>query len=473
MAEEQQPQEEAITISSDLAPRVMDELGENVYLCSQCVKCTSGCPVSQNFDLQPHQVMRALQLGQEDLVLHAQTPWLCASCQACTTRCPQNLNIAGIMDFLTQEALRRGFKPAVPKVNVLNEAFLRHVQLWRRAYEAGMMAEIKLRTLDFTSDMDLAVKMVSKNKIPFLPAPALKPRRVKPVPGAAHAIAYYPGCSLHSTATEFDTSTQAVCEALEMELIEPEGWVCCGSSPAHRADPEPALFLPLENLTIIEQSGFSEVTMPCAACFHRHKEAQYEIQHDPKKKALAAEAGYSTEDTVYVSTLIEALHKHVGLENVENKVTKPLAGLKVACFYDCLLTRPPEITGAPHPENPTDMDELVRALGAETVEWSYKTCCCGASHSLTRPDIVLELSSAIIEHARAAGADLLAVACPLCHANLDARQFQMNLDAPLPVLYFTQLMALALGLPAKEAALHKHLVDPRPLLQEKGVLGSE
>jgi heterodisulfide reductase subunit B len=105
------------------------------------------------------------------------------------------------------------------------------------------------------------------------------------------------------------------------------------------------------------------------------------------------------------------------------------------------------------------------------VDWSYKTTCCGAAHSLTRRDIVLKLSADLIGHARQAGADVIAVACPLCHTNLDARQFQMKLDAPMPVLYFTQLMAVALGLPGKDAALHKNLVDPRPELFAKGLIG--
>jgi heterodisulfide reductase subunit B len=151
-------------------------------------------------------------------------------------------------------------------------------------------------------------------------------------------------------------------------------------------------------------------------------------------------------------------------------VKKPLEGLKVVCYYGCLLTRPPEVTGAGHPENPTDMDELVAALGAEVVDWSYKTVCCGAAHSLTRPDIVVKLSGGILDHARQAGADAVVVACPLCHMNLDTRQFQMDLEAPLPVLFFTQLMAVALGLPEKDAALNKNLTDPRPLLRDKGLL---
>lgn len=466
---------EATPINSELARRVQDATGQNAYLCYQCVKCTSGCPVAEFFDWQPNQIMRAVQLGQEDIALHAQTPWLCAACQTCTTRCPQGLDITAIMEFLTREAKARGFKPEVPAVNAFNAAFMREIQLWGRAYELGLIAEMKLRTLGtrpLTDDVDLGVKMLRKRKLKLLPKPTRPPRNIQPIAGASKAIAYYPGCSLHSTAVEFDVSARAVCETLDMTLIEPRGWVCCGSSAAHRADPDAALRLPLENLSIVEQSGFSEVTMPCAACFNRHKAAQHETRsgQQPAHAAEAAKSiGYMYRDTVQVNTLIESIAAHVGSERVAAKVKQSLKGLRAVCYYGCLLTRPPQVTQAAHPENPTDMDELMSAIGVDVVDWSYKTSCCGAAHSLTRPDIVLTLSSRLIEHAREAGAEVMVVACPLCHANLDARQFQMKLEQPLPVLYFTQLMALALGLPDK-AALNKNLIDPRPVLNEKGLM---
>jgi len=462
-----------VNIHSDLVQRIQDELGQNVYLCYQCVKCTSGCPVAEFFDWQPNQVMRALQLGQEDIALGAQTPWLCASCQTCTTRCPQGLDITAIMEFLTRETLRRGLKAQIPAVKIFNEAFLREVRLWGRAYELGLMAEMKLRTGDLMADMDLGVRMLRKNKLPFLPSPAHSPDHAKPVPGAAEAVAYYPGCSLHSTAREFNQSAEAVCQALGLHLIEPRGWVCCGSSAAHRADPQTALRLPMENLALIEQSGFREVTMPCAACFNRHKAALHEIrQNEEHKRQVEIALDYEYQDHVHVSTLIETILGHVGKDNVAGKTKKPLKDLRLVCYYGCLLTRPPQVTGASHPDNPTDMDELLAAAGAEVLDWSYKTSCCGAAHSLTRPDIVLKLSGELIEHARQAGAEAIAVACPLCHTNLDARQFQMKLADSMPVLYFTQLLALALGLPEKEAVLHKNLVDPRPLLFAKGMIGT-
>jgi len=470
----QEPIDTPITIKPDLAQRIQDELGQNVYLCYQCVKCTSGCPVAEFFDWQPNQIMRALQLGQEDIALESQTPWLCAACQVCTTRCPQDLNINAIMEFLTREALARGIKPQIPEVNTFNEAFMREVRLWGRSYEPGLMAEMKLRhPKSMFEDLEMYAKMLQKGKVGFFPSPTRLPskRKIKPVAGASKAVAYYPGCSLESTATEFNESSLAVCEALDMKLIEPHGWVCCGSSVAHRAYPEAALRYPMENLALIEKSGFTEVTMPCAACYNRHKAAQYEIRHNEEHKAEADEAiGYTYQDNVYVSTLIETIYKHVGTESVAQKVQKPLEGLKVVCYYGCLLTRPPDVTEAEHPENPTNMDELMAALGAEVLDWSYKTTCCGAAHSLTRADIVIKLSGDIVNHAREAGADVIAVACPLCHLNLDARQMQMEVDEPMPIMYFTQLMAVSLGLPEKATMLKKNIVDPRPLLRDKGFI---
>jgi heterodisulfide reductase subunit B len=415
--------------------------------------------------------MRALQLGQEDIALQSQTIWLCASCQTCATRCPQGLDITAIMEFLSREALARGHKPAVSEVKLFGQAFMREVNLWGRAYELGLMAEMKLRTLNISQDMDLAVKMIAKNKISFVPHPSRAPRNAKPLPGAATAIAYYPGCSLHSTATEYDASTRAVCQALGLRLIEPHGWQCCGSSAAHRADPEAALRLPLTNLALIEQNGFKEVAMPCAACFNRHQAALHEIRHNSERRlAVEKRIGYEYQDSVRVRSLAESVLHHVGKEGISGKVQKPLKGLRVVCYYGCLLTRPPQITESLHPENPMELDEIMTALGAEVLDWSYKTTCCGAAHSLIRREIVLNLSGRLIEGARQSGADLIAVACPLCHANLDARQFQMKLDFAMPVMYFTQLMALALGLPEKTAVLSKNMVDPRPLLRSRNFL---
>lgn len=461
-----------VEIRPNLAQRVERELGQNVYLCYQCVKCTSGCPMSEFFDWQPNQIMRALQFGQEEIVLHSVTPWLCAACQTCSTRCPQGLDINGIMEFLTREALAQGIKPKVPEVAVFNRAFLRQVRIWGRLYEPGLMVEMKLsKPRSLFEDLDLYVRMLRKRKVGFFPKMVRPPRRPRPRNVSTQAIAYYPGCSLHSSAKEFDRSARAVCETLDMRMVEPEGWVCCGSSAAHRADPSDALRLPLSNLKLMEQSGFAEVTMPCAACFNRHQAALYEIRHHPQKRqAMENALDYRFQDRVRVTTLVQAIDIHAGTTKVSERTIKPLNGLRVACYYGCLMTRPPVVTGVSHVENPTEMERLLEAAGAEVVDWSYKTTCCGAAHSLTKPEIVIHLSSKLIREAQKASADVVAVACPLCHTNLDARQFQMGLEKPLPVLYFTQLLGLAFGLTPSQIGLEKNLADPFPLLRSKGFI---
>jgi heterodisulfide reductase subunit B len=185
------------------------------------------------------------------------------------------------------------------------------------------------------------------------------------------------------------------------------------------------------------------------------------------KDDLEREMGIAYHESVEVLSLLDLIEQRVGAESVRARVTQPLQGLRVACYYGCLLTRPPSITGAEDPEYPMAMDRLVQALGAEPVAWDSKVSCCGASLALTNLDIVVAMGRAVLENARARGADVVAVACPLCHSNLDTRQNKMNLEAPMPVLYITQLMALAFGL-APRAALHRNLTDPRPVLAAKG-----
>lgn len=454
-----------------LAARLHRELGQNVYLCYQCLKCSNGCPLSEYFDLQPHQVLRLLQLGDDQAALEAQTPWLCASCQTCTTRCPQGLDIAALMSYLTRAARAHRLRPRIPEVEAVDRAFLRQIRLWGRMYELGLMAEVKLRTAHLTQDLDLGIRILRKRKLPLLPEWARPPRRPKPAAEPRQTLAYYPGCSLHSTAVEYDLSTRAVCQALGLRLYEPPGWICCGSTPTHRAAPDEALLFPLENLRLVAQSGLDEVVMPCAACFNHHRTALHELQQHPDRLTrLPLPTELMSGTAVRVRSLVTAIFEHVGPEQLQARLRRPLNGLRLVCYYGCLLTRPPQVTGATHPENPTEMERLLQAAGAEVRDWSYKTSCCGATHSLSRPDIVLNLSRALLEQARQAGAEAIAVACPLCHTNLDARQFQMGFAPPMPVLYFTQLLGLALGLEPHRLGLEKNLVNPLPLLQEKGLV---
>jgi heterodisulfide reductase subunit B len=437
-----------------LARLIEEETGENVYLCYQCVKCTSGCPLAEHFDYAPHEIMRALQLGLDE-ILSSRTIWLCASCQVCTTRCPQGIDIAKIMDHLMMIARERGIKPTIPAVENFLKVFHRNAKLLGRAYEAGLIVETNLRALDPLKDVfDLGLPMILKGKIKFVPSIARVPKQVKRREVAPNEIAYYPGCSLHSMAIEFQMSTEAAAEVLDLELVEPKGWTCCGSSPAHKLDPDDALRMPLENLGLVERTGFDE------------------IRENPALKRRMDEAiGYEFQDRVEVRSLVDVMAERVGIEAIAGKVKTPLTGLRVVSYYGCLLTRPPGIAGVPHHEYPVNMDRIVAALGAEALDWDGKTRCCGAGLAATVPELALELCRWLIDQARAVGADCIAVACPLCHANLDGRQLQMpDLEERMPIVYFTQLMALAFGLEPKAAGLHKNLVDTLPLLREKGFI---
>ena len=455
----------AIETKDKLATTITHELDENVFLCYQCVKCTSGCPLADEFDLTPNQVLRALQLGEDDRVLNSKTIWLCASCQTCVTRCPQGIDLPRINDQLAMTAHERGIKPKVPEIDIFRKVFLRNARWLGRAYELGLIAEMNLRTRQPFKDVPMGLEMLRKRKVKILPSFTRAPKRAKPAPQKENQIAYYPGCSLHSLSSELDHSARAVLKELDVELYEPDGWTCCGSSPAHSTDHLLATTMPIRNLALVEQSGLKEVLAPCTSCYARFKFAQYDIAKQPAlKKEVDEKIGYSFQNQVAVKSLLDVFEERVGLDAIAQRVKKPLRDLKVVSYYGCLLTRPPKVTGAQHPENPTGMDHVVEKLGATAVDWSFKTECCGGSLSLTRTDLALKLTRKILDDARTVGADIVTTACPLCHVNLDARQAALNLEQPIPVLFISQLMGLAFGLEPHALSLEKNMVDTRGIV---------
>ena len=452
------------TTAETLAQTIQQDLEQNVYLCYQCVKCSSGCPLVEHMDLMPNQVMRAVQLNDTS-VLESKTVWLCASCQTCTTRCPQELDIAGVMDALRIEAKKRGVSPTIPDVDKFNTLFLKDIGLLGRLYEVGLMGGMNLWTGQPFKDMGMGLDMLKKGKLKLLPGFTRPPKKVEPVAPAEGKIAYYPGCSLHSSAAEYDHTVRAAAGALDLELVEPPGWTCCGSSPAHSSDHTLATVLPMQTLATVEQMGLDTVTAPCSACFARMKTAAHTVTNNPEMaREVEEQIDYAYQGNVDVQHLLDTLVDYAGLEKIASRVKKPLSDLKVACYYGCLITRPPKVTQNEHPEYPMKMDNLVDALGADAVDWSYKTDCCGGTLGLTQTELALEMTEKILQNAKDCGADVITTACPLCHVNLDARQSQIELDFEIPVLYITQLMVLAFGLEEKEAALTKNMVDPRPVL---------
>jgi len=281
-------------------------------------------------------------------------------------------------------------------------------------------------------------------------------------------VSYYPGCSLHGMAGEYDESIRAVCDALGVALVELEDWNCCGASSAHYVDDELAIALPARNVEIAEKAGL-DVLIPCAACFQRMKHAEKELKADAGKWI---DGPYEGKLEIY--HVNEFFDRGEWVAKVMTKVTKKLKGLKAVPYYGCLSQRPRKVTDAEDPENPVTMDHLMRAIGIDVCKWTYKTDCCGASMPLTRPDIVQKLSGDLFEAAADAGAECLVTDCPLCQSNLDtnaadieaARGKQYN----LPVFYITELMALAMGVGDTDRWWKRHFVDPTELLRTKGLL---
>ena len=286
--------------------------------------------------------------------------------------------------------------------------------------------------------------------------------------------AYYPGCSLHASAKEYDISTRGVCKVLKIGLEEVPDWFCCGATPAHNVDELLSLSLCAKNLSLAEEVE-GDLAVACAACFSRLKTTQHhlrnnDIQRKQVETAIAAPAPLGKK----VKHMLEILAKDYGLDKLAAAVTRPLTGLKVACYYGCLLTRPPDVPNLDCVEAPTIMEDVLNAVGAETVAWSHRLECCGANFTLSRPGVVLQLSNAILDSAKAAGADCILVACPLCHGNLDIRQKEIegvyNVSYGLPIFYITQMVGLAVGVPATRLGLESMMVNPLPLLKGKQLL---
>jgi heterodisulfide reductase subunit B len=278
---------------------------------------------------------------------------------------------------------------------------------------------------------------------------------------------YYPGCSLHSTGLEYGLSTKAVFQYLEMGLNELDGWNCCGASSAHVMSHALAVALPARNLALAQDAGH-DVIAPCAACFNRMKNADHMLRCDPVMRAeLESVVGFKYTGEVTVRHVLAVLYEDYGTSRLAERVKRPLEGLKVVPYYGCLLVRPPQVTKFDDPDDPQVMARLLRAAGAEVLAWSHATDCCGASLSLSRADIVQRLVGRIVERAREAGAQALVTACPLCQVNLEMRQTQ---GPEMPTFYITELLGVAFGLEEAEKWWRKHLIDPRPLLRQVGMV---
>ncbi len=272
--------------------------------------------------------------------------------------------------------------------------------------------------------------------------------------------AYYPGCSLHGMAAEFEGSVQEVAQLLNVRLLEIPDWNCCGASSAHMTDHNLAIELAARNLRLAEELE-RDLLVPCAACFSRLKAAQKDML-----EAAWAQGEEGPQITVY--HMSEWLRKAEALKKIRKARHKSLAGLRLAPYYGCLITRPPELSGSSEPEDPKGIDHIIQVLGGEAIKWSFKTECCGGSLTMARAEITIALVSRLVKAAVKAGAQGLVTMCPMCQANLETRQMDLkhqDKEHPvLPVFYATELIAACLCETKPVDRWKTHLIDPGGLV---------
>lgn len=289
-------------------------------------------------------------------------------------------------------------------------------------------------------------------------------------------LSYYPGCTLKTKAKNLEDSTIAAMAALGINLVELPRWNCCGTVFSLADDDLIHYLAPIRNLIRAKEAGGNKVVTSCSFCYNTLKRANLLIKDDPEKRNainafMEEEIDYAGE--VEPVHLLETLRDEVGWETISEKVKLPLKGLKVAPYYGCTLLRPQEVA-IDEPERPTLLRKLLQALGAEAVDFPFTTECCGSFQIVSNPDLVLDRSWGILSSALRRGAEALVLSCPMCDFVLGQKQPDLALRysefKPLPILYFTQLLALALGLGPEECRFDLNYVDPRPLLREKGLI---
>jgi len=274
-------------------------------------------------------------------------------------------------------------------------------------------------------------------------------------------LGFYPGCSMQGSSPEYNESLMAITKMLDVPMEVISDWNCCGATAAHNLNKSLSLVLPARIIALAEQQNMDEILVPCAACYNRLCMVQHELQASPnKKQKINEEIQLKYTGDIRILNILQFIEKYL-VPSLDGKIVNQFKH-KVACYYGCLLVRPQNILHAERYEDPMGMDKIASLLGAEPLDWAYKTECCGAGLSVSRTDLVVKLSGEILEDAALRGAEVILVACPMCHSNLDMRRKAINKQRKdpidIPVIYITQVIGLAMGIPAKELGLSRHFV---------------
>lgn len=278
------------------------------------------------------------------------------------------------------------------------------------------------------------------------------------------SFSFFPGCSYHSTGISYAESTEYVARALGLQFYDIKDWNCCGASAARTVNDDLMYALPARNLALSEeQHPYLEVLTPCTGCYAALKQAEAWAKADPANLAhVNSLIGMEYRATNTVRSLLEVMTTPDAIEHIANRAIKPLNGMKIACYYGCGQVRPEAVTRFDNAENPTRMEALLDAMGAECIDWSFKTECCGSSNHVISPKAARSAVERILRNAQANGAECIVTSCPLCWMNIDMREEKINKEFGtsynLPVYYFTELLALALGATPEQAGLPRHFV---------------
>ena len=300
-------------------------------------------------------------------------------------------------------------------------------------------------------------------------------------------VAYYPGCALEGTGHAYNKSTKEVGKALGLELDEVKNWNCCGAMEVKNIDPKVQTYLSSRVMSIAaNEMGATVVMAPCNGCYHNLKKAEHELANDAGSRdvvdRISRKAGHATYQAGQVETIhaLDWIKDGIGEEELKRRVRNSLKGLKVANYYGCMYTRPRHIfpekdqgAGTESTSQPHFMDDLLAAAGAENVDFPLKTACCGGAHVLSDSDTSTKLVLNILRAAEAAGADVIATECPTCHSGLEMHQVRaekvLGEKTKVRMLYFTQLLGIALGLSPRKLSVHENVSDGLELLKEKGL----
>lgn len=300
-------------------------------------------------------------------------------------------------------------------------------------------------------------------------------------------VAYYPGCALEGTGGPYDRSTRALVGELKLEMENLRDYNCCGAMEVKNVHPMLQTYLSARNLAIAtEQMGFDTVMAPCNGCYHNLKKAEYELSTSEESLQTVQELAKKADDPVYngnVRTihLLEWLMEEVGPDGFKSRIKKSLNGIKIANYYGCMYTRPrqiyPEKDAGPGSEStyrPHFMDDLLGAAGAENVDFPLKTACCGGAHTLSDADTSTQLVLNLLQAAEDSGAEVIATECPTCHSGLEMHQVRaektFGIKTNVKIIYFTQLLGLAMGLSPRKLGIHENISDSIDFLKQKSVI---